>query len=250
MILGIVLLAGGVLIVLIVLTCWLAGVPLGFPVRLTGGLAAFALGAAGALVVLTSEDRPDWVRDALSQLHRETVEHFSEREGFGANRMPVIPPMSQESRAIYQAFQSELDQKASYLHAEDKDFLKTWESDGPQPGAKTRWTVRKVQLVGLTKSLHPVVYLTDRLPTMDKVAEIPTRDLDEFENHALRLIRRGLKLHSKADGNHIRMMAPIYAAANCVKCHEGQGELLGAFTYEIERATVPHPADTKLVRDD
>jgi hypothetical protein len=239
MIFGIVLLAGGVLILLIGMVCWLSSVPLGFPIRFTGGLAAFVLSATGVFVVFTSEDRPDWVRDALSQLHRDTVKKFTERDGFGPNRMPARPPMTVESQDVYLAFQSKLDQKASNIHADDQDFLKTWQSDGAKPGEKTRWTVLKVQLVGLTKNPSPVVYLTDRLPKMDKVADIPTRELDEFENTALRLIGEGQELHSKADGNTIRMMAPIFATADCVKCHEPQGKLLGAFTYEIERATVP-----------
>jgi hypothetical protein len=149
--------------------------------------------------------------------------------------------MSQESETAYQVFRSDLDRDAADIHAADRDFLKTRETDGPKAGEKTRWTVRKVELVGLTKHPKPVVYLTGGVPKMDKVAASPTRDLDEFESQALDLIRRGQELHTRADGNRIRMMAPIFAAGDCVKCHEPQGRMLGAFSYEIERATVPSP---------
>jgi hypothetical protein len=244
MTLGIGLLAGCVMVLLIGLACRLSGVPLGFSRCLAGGLVALALGVTGVYVTVTSGNRPEW-GDPLGQLHRDTVKHFTEQEGFGAGRMPVRPRMSQDSQAVYQAFRSELNQEASRLHADDKGYPKTWESDGPKPGEKTRWTIRKVQLVGLTKNPQPVVYLTDRLPKMGQVAEIPTRPLDEFETESLQLLRRGQELHSRADGNRIRMMAPIHAAANCVECHAPQGKLLGAFTYEIERETVPHAAGAK-----
>jgi pimeloyl-ACP methyl ester carboxylesterase len=238
--LGIVLLAGGALIVFIGLACRISGVPMGLPKCLAGGLVALALGGTGTYVILAGVDGPGWGRDPLAQMHRDTVKHFTEQDGFGANRMPVRPAMSEDSQAVYQVFRSELDREASRLHADEKGFPKTWESDGPKPGEKTRWTVRTVQLVGLTKNPQPVVYLTDRLPKMDQVTEIPTRPLDEFETEALRLVRRGQELHSRADGKQNRMMAPIYADASCVWCHEPQGKLLGAFTYEIERETVPH----------
>jgi hypothetical protein len=242
---GIVLLAGSVLILLVGLACRLAGVPLGFTRLLAGGLAALGLGVAGVVVIVTSDGGPDWAHDPLAQLHRDTVKHFTEQDGFGASRGPVRPHMSKESQALHQVFQSELNQEASRLHADDKGYPRTWETDGPKPGEKTRWTVRQVQLVGLTKNPQPVVYLTDRLPKMDDVSKIPTRPLDDFETEALQLVRRGQELHSRTDGNHIRMLAPIYATANCVQCHKAQGSLLGAFTYEIDRETVPPAADAK-----
>lgn len=237
MTLGIVLLAVGVLFPVVGLACWISRIQLSLPILILGSLAAVALSGAGVFV-LAWDDRPDRERDQLAKLHRDTVQHFGERDGFGENRMPVRPRMSPESQTVYQVFRSDMDQNASNIHADDRDFLKTRESDGPRPGEKTRWTVRKVQLVGLTKNPNPVVYLSDSLPKMDKVAETPTRELNEFETEALRLIRQRHELHTKADGNSIRMMAPIYAIGNCVKCHEPQGKMIGAFSYEIERETV------------
>jgi hypothetical protein len=236
--LGISLLGAGVLFLLIGLVCWVSGIRQGLPIRVIGGLSAVALSGAGVFFLMW-EDRSDRERDDLLGLHRTTVKNFSERNGFGENRMPVRPRMSVESQDVYRVFQTDLDQNASDIHVEDRDFLTSRESNGPKPGEKTRWTVRKVQLVGLTKHPNPVVYLTDILPKMDTVAETPTREMDEFETQALLLIRRGQELHTKADGNLIRMMAPIFAASNCVKCHEPQGKLLGAFSYEVERETGP-----------
>jgi hypothetical protein len=74
---------------------------------------------------------------------------------------------------------------------------------------------------------------------MDKVAETPTREPDAFETQALLVIQRRQELYTNADGNLIRMMAPIFATPNCVRCHEPQGKLLGVFSYEVERGTVP-----------
>jgi hypothetical protein len=212
---------------------------MGFAARFIGGLAAFGLAVGG--IVLVVMDDSDSTRRELSNLHNQTVDKFSKLQDFGANRMPVQPRMSQESQDIQRTFQSELNQQSENIHQDGNEFLKTWESDGPTAGERWRWTVRKVQLVGLSKNDKPVVYLTDHLPKMDKgkeIKEIPTRDLDTFENHSLRLLRRGQELHSETAGNFIRMMAPIFAAEKCVSCHTAKGQMLGAFSYEIERVSL------------
>ena len=245
---GLVFLAGGLAILLAGFACRRAGDVLGLPARLAGGTAALLLGSLGGYALVSTDDNSDWMREPLTKLHRKTVAAFAEKEDFGWHRMPNQFDPRQEHWDFDRTFKSEFHRNASTIHSNDSGFLKTWEGPGPTASTKTRWTIRKVQLVGLTQNPTPVVYLADRLPKMNEIAEIPTRPLDEFETQALGAIRQDLvfrDVQSKAYGNLVRMMAPIYATEKCVQCHEPQMKLLGAFTYEIERSTAHNDPEDK-----
>ena len=101
-----------------------------------------------------------------------------------------------------------------------------------------QWSLRKVQLVGLTKNPKPVVYDADKVPGMKGVKEIPTRELDAFEKKALEALQSGDNLKVERRGAEIRAMGPIYAGKQCLACHDKPGEMLGAFTYVLEREAV------------
>jgi len=105
-------------------------------------------------------------------------------------------------------------------------------------GGKKQWKVRRSELVGLVKHPEPVVYVTDKLPTMEKGEEVPTRELDTFEVAALKILRAGEGLHVEKRGDQLRMLGPIFAGESCVRCHDEKGQLLGAFTYRLERVPV------------
>lgn len=113
---------------------------------------------------------------------------------------------------------------------------------GGYPASETeQWNVRKVQLVGLTKNPKPVVYDAAKVPGMKGVKDIPTRELDAFEKKALEALQSGDNLKVERHGAEMRVMGPIYSGKQCLACHDKPGEMLGAFTYVLERQPVKKP---------
>ena len=102
-----------------------------------------------------------------------------------------------------------------------------------------RWAVRKVELVGLLVNESPVVYLNadDKLPTMAAVKDAKTRELTHFEKDGLKDLAAGKDtVFVAATTNQVHMVGAIRMGEACMKCHEGkQGDLLGAFTYDLVR---------------
>jgi hypothetical protein len=59
----------------------------------------------------------------------------------------------------------------------------------------SQWRVHHVQLIGILQHEQPVVYLTDKLPSMEQVRQGKTRRLDYFEETALFSLRHGEELY-------------------------------------------------------
>lgn len=189
-------------------------------------------------------------RKHLVALHRTTVEVFVDRPGFGVRRLSptyadVInapkPLESDEKGSIVEPEKPKVDPKKP---AKDKDSHFTFQetiqkSMRGYPASETeRWNVRKVQLVGLAKHPKPVVYDAEQVPGMQGVKDIPTREPDAFEKQALEALKSGDNLKVERHGTEMRVMGPIYAGKQCLACHDKPGELLGAFTYVLERELV------------
>lgn len=101
------------------------------------------------------------------------------------------------------------------------------------PAART-YAVQRVELVGLLKHPEPVVYLSDRLPAMADLRDVPTRHLDAFENAGLERVRNGEDGFAASRGEVVRFVGGIRSAKQCVQCHGGErGDLLGAFAYTL-----------------
>lgn len=101
------------------------------------------------------------------------------------------------------------------------------------------WKVERIELVGLLKETQPRVYVTEELPRMETIAEIPTRELDAFETSGLAKLQAGGHLFFRAASPGIRMLGAVRSVEQCVKCHGGErGDLLGAFSYSLTRVTV------------
>jgi hypothetical protein len=100
------------------------------------------------------------------------------------------------------------------------------------------WTVEAVHLIGLVKHPEPVVYLTDKMPDMTGNNDVPSRVPDVFEKAALEELRAGERLRIEKRGGRLRMVGPIYAGKQCIECHQQEGELLGAFTYQLKRVPI------------
>ena len=105
-------------------------------------------------------------------------------------------------------------------------------SQVPKPA--NRWEVRALELVGLLLHDEPEVYVSDHLPQMNKVHDVPTRPLDRFERYGLDALRRGEDLFITQEDEGIRMLGAVRSVKQCVDCHGGnRGDLLGAFTYNL-----------------
>ena len=71
---------------------------------------------------------------------------------------------------------------------------------------------------------------------MEDVGDLPKRPLDDFEAEALEKIRTGEEVVTQATLNRIQMVGAVRALSTCIHCHGGnEGDLLGAFSYEILR---------------
>lgn len=199
-----------------------------------------------------SEPVTEKEQQRIAWLHRSSAEVFIDRPGFGMRRL-VLPledvvtaPKATSSGAetrkgtnadVYSKFAK--DHGAHFAPQElvggnPKSFMAIDRGDWG-------WKLTKVQLVGLMKKPQGVVYDTHKVPGMKDAKDIPTRDLDGFEKDALKALTGGENLVVERHGDQIRAMGPLYAGARCVTCHEQKGQLLGAFTYYIERAPVQKP---------
>jgi hypothetical protein len=100
-----------------------------------------------------------------------------------------------------------------------------------------RWRIHHVQLVGILSQDQPVVYLTDKLPSMEQVRQGKTRALDFFEEAALPSLRAGEDLYIVSKDDTIRMLGAVRATKTCQQCHDAEvGDLLGAFSYTLRPA--------------
>ena len=92
--------------------------------------------------------------------------------------------------------------------------------------------MQTLDLVGLILDEEPRVYVSDQLPSMAEVRDVPTRPLDKFESVGLKTLQHGEDLWIARDGESVRMLGAIRSVTQCIACHEGErGDLLGAFTY-------------------
>lgn len=104
------------------------------------------------------------------------------------------------------------------------------------PTTNERWLITRLELVSLLKQGKPAVYVSDHLPRMAELQHARVRPLTPFEDDALKLLRKGEDTAVAANANQIRMVGAIRAAKQCLRCHTAErGELLGAFTYHLQR---------------
>lgn len=96
--------------------------------------------------------------------------------------------------------------------------------------------VRTVELVGLIKHTEPVVYVSDKLPSMKDARTAARRPLNAFESAGLQMLEQGDDLFVRETAEGIRLLGAVRAVEQCTKCHGGErGDLLGAFSYCLER---------------
>jgi hypothetical protein len=106
------------------------------------------------------------------------------------------------------------------------------------------WRVDHLYLIGILSHEQPILYLTDKLPSMEQIRQGKTRALDFFEETALSSLRDGEDLYIVRKGDTLRMLGALRATNTCQQCHDAQvGDLMGAFSYVLR------PASTKADGD-
>jgi len=213
-----------------------------------------------------------WRGNYLRKLHASAVERFVRSEGFGAVRMygpnewnlkprrrteekieqPKTPDRSAEETLEAKSQPVAADDRLNNLHDESVvefvnpdgfGYVKEQQVAGFQshqfgklPSSNREWSIASVDLVGLLLSETPRVYESKNLPRMDELKSAPTRPLDRFETEGLERIRGGEDLIVAQTASGVRMLGAIRSAKQCLQCHSGnRGDLLGAFTYRLER---------------
>jgi hypothetical protein len=99
------------------------------------------------------------------------------------------------------------------------------------------WRIQHVLLIGILTQAQPVVYLTDKLPSMEQIRQDKVRPLDFFEEAGMPSLRDGEDLYIVRKGDTLRMLGALRATKTCQKCHDAEiGDLLGAFSYTLRPA--------------
>jgi hypothetical protein len=213
-----------------------------------GGLLMVSAGVAHDPVKPAGEAVTDREKAALGRLHRNAVEIFVDRPGFGVRRLvPNLDDLLARPKSLSEddgpkgALPDPLPPKAAGKpsHYAVRDLLTQRGGRFPTDDGKEAWQVREVYLVGLVAHAKPVVYLADGNPkTGDEKPKdpkaIPTREPDAFETAALAAVRDGDPLKAEKNGKEMRLLAPIFAGQRCTGCHD-RGAMLGGFSYQLER---------------
>jgi hypothetical protein len=105
----------------------------------------------------------------------------------------------------------------------------------PDPGE--RWSLQRLDLIGLVVHDDPVAYVSDSLPRMDELREGRKRPLDAFETNGLAALRKGEELYVRDTAVGLRVLGAVRSARQCIACHGGErGDLLGAFSYAFVKS--------------
>lgn len=103
------------------------------------------------------------------------------------------------------------------------------------------WRLSRLELMSLLRHERPRVYVSRKLPNMERLEDVPTRELDRFEAAALPRLEGGEPIVIHSDVNTTRMLGAIVAGKACLQCHTVPEDfLLGAFSYQLDRR-VPLP---------
>ncbi len=100
-----------------------------------------------------------------------------------------------------------------------------------------QYTLRRLDLISLLLHETPVAYVTETLPSMERVKDLQTRPLDAFESVGLLKLRAGEDLYAREYLGHTRLVGALRNAKQCMACHDGAyGDMLGAFSYDLVSA--------------
>ena len=204
----------------------------------------------------------------LADLHEQNVQLFVQSQGFGVGRLQMMigsphrfddggrdepAPLQPEHpsyapggtttagtadlgplNALHTDGVFDFVHPAGFGYVKDRQHVAGFQSHRFSQVPRTKeWEVARLELVSLLRHSEPAVYLSERLPQMDALRGVPTRQLDAFEADGLAALRNGEELHVKGE----RMLGAVRGVKQCLACHGGErGQLLGAFTYTIRPA--------------
>ncbi len=203
---------------------------------------------------------------ALQQLHENTAQHFARAAGFGLMRMPSVRwelvrfeprtpirlpvPVAfsspQPADPLLQSLHSSTfinfidPERTPYIRSRDEvagfeaHLVSSIEGEGPKPKRDPDWQVVRLELVSLLRHTEPRVYIAENLPEMDKLADVPNRPLNAFEQGALPQLATQQDVVVNQTSDRIEMLGALRAGNKCLECHQGErGKLLGAFSYSL-----------------
>ena len=99
---------------------------------------------------------------------------------------------------------------------------------------RSQWLVSRMELVSLLRFETPRVYLSSDLPDMENLKDVPTRELESFEESGLDELRTQQDVIVEIEPDRIRMLGSLRAGEQCLDCHSvRRGTLLGAFSYVL-----------------
>lgn len=96
----------------------------------------------------------------------------------------------------------------------------------------------EIRLVGTTPEFGPRYFTNRNPPRKEFLSEFPFREPTDAESSALERLKTRQSLREElptevgTDPNFKRILAPIFASEDCLRCHSVEvGEMLGAFDY-------------------
>jgi hypothetical protein len=212
------------------------------------------------------EENRNWLHhrrtDILRAIHEDTVRIFVDQSGFGVTRMggmnewllrrvrpgePIPQPgplspspwvsMPDQSReaateglhSLHEASVLDYANPANFGFIKDRQHVAGFVEHQitQMPAPPKRWSLQRLDLIGLIVHKEPVAYVSEDLPRMDELRAAPRRSLDDFESAGLSALRCGEDLYANEGGTECRMLGAIRAVRQCLACHDGEhGDLL------------------------
>jgi hypothetical protein len=211
---------------------------------------------------------PELLQLAMQRLHHEAVQRFLSRPENGMRRMVIFPKKTESEwkepfwspGEVTQQKTVENKGDLARIHEQSLgDFLAAKLAFNPNTAIvyprdavaladlldrqkHKDWEIKTLDLVGLVKYNHPVVYVSEKLPDMKKLKGVPTRLLDFFELAAVEELKKGEDLFIASKEGTVRVLGAIRAKSDCLECHSGkERDLLGAFSYTLRPAQYVDP---------
>jgi hypothetical protein len=150
-------------------------------------------------------------------MHRQFLERFRSAVGLGRSRM-VNPSLR--------------------VH-DDMLLSLTVPSEDAAPLETLRYRLKSLELVGIAKHATPVAFVIGS--HIDRSGAEHTRPLNRFEQRALSGLRSANEVVGQTTRSGRDVVGAIRATGECISCHATStvGDLLGAFSYRLERLAEP-----------
>jgi len=224
-----------------------------------GGVVIAGAGLGGPPLPDSAEQPSEQEKASLAYLHRQVVEIFIDRPGFGKGRMffvRVPEDIVKAPKSLTEQAADTAERPAEQRRPETEKAKKPshfsvsllpksgFVGQFPAANKKEEWSLRGVLLIGVAKHPEPVVYLAGQVPgeTADQ-QESPQAEKKEgpkppAKGEAKATPKEVPTPQAEWRDREMRAVAGIYAGQQCLNCHEQKGQLLGAFAYRLVRVPI------------